>query len=513
MRREPKALTRGVFDLLVVGGGINGACIAHDAAGRGLTVALIEKGDFCGQTSANSLKIVHSGVRCLQGLDVAGARWFIRERSALLRIAPGLVVPLPVLVPAGTGLRSRPMLRAALAIHSGLGWDRNAGLPVESWSPAARTLSAHACESCFPELAGLVSRGAALWHDALVLQPERLVLAFVASAVANGAVAVNYVAAEKLLLAGGRVAGVLATDVLGGGSLEIRARVVVDAAGPWAWRLAETSGTRTYGRRWAAALNVVVSRRVCSVGFGLRSRATASEDPIGGGGRYLFFAPWRRSTLVGTRYRLADRAPGDEAPTFEEISDLLDECNAAWPGLDLLPSEVTNVHWGWLPLKSGREGGRPDALAENARVDDMADAVAPGLIVVSGVKLTTARGVAKRVTDAVFHHLGRRTPPSRTESAPLEQATLVHPQGSVEELEPSVRTAVQEEMAVTLADIVWRRTGLGTESCPSRSLLEGAACVMAELLGWDQERRRSEVEKVLAHYRPIEPAGSLLSSS
>jgi glycerol-3-phosphate dehydrogenase len=167
MRREPRALTDAVLDVLVIGGGIHGACVAWDAVLRGLTVGLIDREDFGSGTSANSLKIVHGGLRYLQDLDVRRMRESLAERRTFLRIAPQLVRPLPVVVPtSGRGRRGRGVLRLALALNDLIGLDRNAGLDDEHRIPRGRILSARECLRLVPGLPPAGVTGAGVFHDA-----------------------------------------------------------------------------------------------------------------------------------------------------------------------------------------------------------------------------------------------------------------------------------------------------------------------------------------------------------
>ena len=501
VRREPTALIGTVFDVVVVGGGITGAAIAHEAASRGLTVALVERSDFGAETSANSLKVIHGGVRALQSLDLVRSRAFIRERSAWLRIAPGLVAPLPVLVPVGTGLRCRGVMGAALRLHDALGWDRNRGLIPGREIPPSGTLAPGSCRRTYPELQALLPRGAAIWYDALALRCERLVLALVTTAARHGAVVANHVEASALLGKGGVVVGVRARDTVSAAEFEIRGRLTVNAAGPW-WDHLAPAVPNTF----ALGLNVVLARRLSPVGLGLRSQSSAVDDPVGGGGRYLFLCPWRDHTLLGTRYRLADRPPGEELPQEVDIAALLAECNAAWPEAKLALEDVTFLHWGWLPVKRGRERGRPNALAERTTIIEHAGPLA-GLVSVSGVKLTLARAVAERVVDGLDRRLARRGPRSRTAFLPLDGAQDIRDESEPLDPRQTVERAVGEEMAVTLNDVVFRRTGLGTTGCPPVDLLERLATAMGDLLGWGPERRRREIEAVVARCAPLSRRG------
>jgi glycerol-3-phosphate dehydrogenase len=497
MRRDLNELGGVEHDVLVIGGGIQGACIAWDAALRGLRVALVERDDFGAATSANSLRIVHGGIRYLARGDFARMRDSIRERSALLRVAPGLVEPLPVLVPTGRpGVPGRVAFGAALALTHLLSPTRNRHLNPSRRIAAGRVLSRPECLRLFPALDPGMFSGGALWYDARMTRPERLTLAFVVSAASAGAKVANHAEAEGFEVEGGAVRSVRVVDRLTGRSHEVRARQVVIAAGPWTETLAARAGTSvapapgTPGH--ALALNLVVGRRVADVAVGLRTSSSPDGDPAGSGGRYLFLAPQERSTLLGTWYQVADDG-ADPGPALDRGAEtLLDEFNRACPGLGLSPNDVIGRQWGRLPLKAGFEAGPSATLAERPRVSRSGPA---NLLTVEAVKYTTARAVAQDVVDVVLASMGLRPRACRTAETPLVGAELSS--GNQPPLAQRILRAAREEMAVTLHDVVYRRTELGDPPGPDREAVEHAAGIVGDALGWDENRRAAEEASVL----------------
>ena len=491
MQRDLGMLAGPVHDLLVVGGGIHGACLAWDAVLRGLKVALVERDDFGAATSANSLRIVHGGLRYLARGDLLRMRESTQERSTLLRIAPGLVEPLPVLVPTrGVGTHSRLALGVALALNDLGSAGRNRGLPVERRIPAGRVLSAREALRRLPALEGTTMTGAALWYDARIRRPERLTLSFVRSAADRGAVVANYVQVERLLTLGGAIAGVDVTDSRTGSRFQIHARAVVLAAGPWTDSLL----TGPTSAPQALALNIVVGRRLADMALGVKSGTGPADDPVIGGHRFLFLAPQDGATLLGTWYAVDDGS--DPRPKVEQgTAALLAEFNAACPGLALSPGDVARVQWGRLPLKAGREPGRHDALADRPRIRDHGREGVRHLFSVEGVKYTTARRVAARALDRILEDLGVADPGCRTAATPLTGAYDVPPDDP--QLETRIREAVRNEMALTLGDVVFRRTGLGEAPGPDRGAVRAAARIAARELGWDPVRESAEVEDVM----------------
>ncbi|MGH7517767.1 MAG: glycerol-3-phosphate dehydrogenase/oxidase [Gemmatimonadales bacterium] len=536
MRRDPAALADREFDLLVVGGGAHGAFAAWDAALRGLRVALVDRGDFASGTSSNSLKVAHGGLRYLQTLDLGRMRASAAERSTLVRLAPHLVHPLAFVVPTrGLGTDGAAAFRVGIALTDLVTWDRNAGLAAGSRIPNGRLLSRAEALALFAAFEPGLS-GAALWYDCQIRHPERLLTGVVEAAADAGAVVANYVVVRGALDRDGRVAGASAEDILGGDAFEIRARAILNAAGPWWTDLLPARGGPA-SPLLARGLNLVIRRRVAECAIGFRSRTPAAQDPVTGGHRYVFLCPWRDCTLLGTSYTVDS---GARAPLrLEEIESLLGEFNAACPALDLGLDDVAFFHWGFVPLKSTMERGRPTAPLERPWIVDHAAEGLTGLISVIGPKLTTARRVAEAAVDHVVHRLGIRTGPARTRETPLAPpeappsgagagrlielygpraarvAALAQSRADwAEPLAPDtgmigaeVVHAMRHEAAVRLTDLVFRRSDLGTAGRPPVDALTAAARLMATELGWSPAQEREELDLVRAAYAPLpEPA-------
>jgi glycerol-3-phosphate dehydrogenase len=548
MARSLAALAGREFDVLVVGSGITGATTAWDAAQRGLSVALLERGDFGGATSAESLKVVHGGVRYLQHLDIVRVRESSRERRALLRMAPHLVQPMPFVVPTyGHGMRGPEILAAAFTILNALTVDRNRGLTDPSRRvPAAGIVSRARVLQWFPDINKEGLTGAGVFYDGQLFNPSRLVWAMVRTAARAGAAVANYCDVTALVLQGGRVAGARVEDRLGGERFEVRARTVVNAAGPYAEALLVRSGVR-------AARSVPFSRDMALVlkrkfvngrALALQTRYRDPSAVLTRGARHLFLVPWRGKTLVGVNSLIWRDEPDSLRVTEAEVADFVSEIAEADPKMGLTMDDVALVMAGLLPVEKGDEKGgdvsfgkRP-LVVDNAKTDNV-----QGLVSAISNRYTVARGVAERAVDLVYHKLGREVRPCRTEITRIHGADFYRFADLVREvadalpegLDPSIADrlardhgsaygevlrlarerpewavtiggsdilraevvhAARSEMVCKLSDAAFGRTGLATAGDPGRAELEECADLVAVQLGWDAARREREVREV-----------------
>jgi glycerol-3-phosphate dehydrogenase len=496
MRRDVSRLESETFDLLVVGGGIHGATIAWDACLRGLRVALVEQRDFCSGTTANSLRIVHGGLRAIQQFAVGSLRQSAREQAILIRIAPSYVQPLPCLVPiyrsSTTGITAfRAALASARVLTADISRSFNAPLP------APRIVSADEAFSCFDGFDSGDLAGGALWYDAQVPDIERLVLAFIRSAEEKGVAAANYVRARRLIVESGSVRGAEVTDQRTGHDFRVRARVVVNAAGPWALEFAESaraSDSAPLPRHWAQGVNLVINRPPPAVAIGIRSPWGMERDPVMGGHRFLFMTAWKGATLAGTSYRFAT---GDGPSLPVHARELLEEWNAACPSLGWQASDISHYHCGRLPLRAGFQSGRPTALLDHSAVVEHVRSGLAGFVSVVGTKFTTARRLAEAVVDTLLPVLGKAHVKSLTSASPLAPETATGAS-----LDARVRRAIHDEMALSLEDVVIRRLGLGLTSCPPMEVLGQIADTVAEELGWTDRQTDGEVKQLLGRFYP-----------
>jgi glycerol-3-phosphate dehydrogenase len=538
MIRDLDRLTDRTFDVLVVGGGIYGLTIAYDAAQRGLSVALVERHDFGSGASFNHLRTIHGGLRYLQSLDISRARESVHERRTTARIAPHAVKPLPFAVPLYRSLmRGKLAMRAGFALDRLVAFDRNRGVLPSHRLPGGRVVSRSHAAQRFPGLKRQGLTGAGVFYDYVTTEPDRFTFSFALAAAENGAVVVNHVEALALLVEGKRIAGVSVRDALGSRTLEVAARLTINATGGRVDGLLEPLGIAT-GIPMLKAMNLV-------------TRRDAGDEALGGrtaSGRNLFLVPWRERALFGTWESGRTCDPGDGTVSELDVAAFIAELNQAFPALDLTMADVTLVHRGVVPAAVH---GDVVALEGHEQIRDHAAQGFEGLLTVAGTKFTTARGVAQRVTDKAFSKLGQKSPPCRTAATPLPGGSLRDiglaiadarrefdeglPTDTIPHLiaaygsryrdvmeiagnrsdwrtrlapdSPVIGAelvlAARKEIAPTLADVVIRRTPLGALGHPGEAALTRAAAIVGGELGWSEDRRRQEIANVSAFYRVV----------
>ena len=296
MERTSSKFRDAVYDIVVVGGGVYGLSVARDAALRGLSVALVEQGDFGAATSSNSHKIMHGGLRYLQHGNLKRMRESIRERSALMRIAPHLVSPMPFLIPTYRGGgKGKWIMKAALALNDMVGFDRNQTLPFDKHIPNGRIISSEECLRFCPGLDHRGLTGGAVYYDAQLYNADRFILSLCHSAYLAGAQLANYMRAEGLVRESNRVVGLEVIDELSGENMVIRSNMVVNCAGPWCATF--MGGVEKYadltGLRWIKAL-VLVTRSLTqemAVGVPSRYQVIDRDALVNKGHRYFFYYP------------------------------------------------------------------------------------------------------------------------------------------------------------------------------------------------------------------------------
>jgi len=397
------ALASTALDLLVVGGGISGVCIALEAARRGLAVGLVERNDYGAGATANCLKIVHGGLRYLQQLDLRRVRASAAERSVWLRSAPHLVEPLPVLVPTYRGrFPSRSAFAAALLANEVFSAGRNRGVMPGREIPRARILSRGECIGIEPSVDAPGLTGGVLFHDALMYSPERLTFEVLEAARQVGALAANHAEFIAPILTAGRVTGARVRDARTGQMVEVQARWIVNATGAavpsLAARLAHPSVLAR--QRYSVALSFVTRQPAPPVAFTVSAGHPGGSAGATARGRQLFVVPWRGQAMIGTAHLEHRGDPAKFVLEPEHVERFMTEVRSARPALGLQPDDVVLVHGGLLPVAKPSQDGKVHLQRHHRIVDHSMEGCAGAFSVVT-VKFTTARQVAAAVADRI----------------------------------------------------------------------------------------------------------------
>ena len=555
MKRNVQKLANTTFDIVVVGAGIHGATIALEAAKAGFSVALLEKGDFGYSTSANSLKIVHGGIRYLQHGDFKRMRESILSRRSMMQFAPHLVKPLACLMPTyGHGFKGHEMMRLAFGMYDLVAWDKNVGLSAENSLSLGKSIDRTEVKWAVPGLAEEGLTGGAVWYDAIAENTERLILEYVKEAVRYGAVAVNYTEVIDIESENGQVKAVVAQDSLqDNGRICISCDRVINAAGPWLASLVGGNSSLS-SQQWASAVNIVVKKRLFkkyAVGLEGYTDFIDKDAIIKRGKRLFFFVPWREKyTMVGTTYKPHQGKAEDLSLSREELQEFLDDINKVYPAGELTLSDVTFYHAGLLPM-DGANNGEQDSVQLNKSsqiIDHSSTEQIDGFYSIKGVKYTTAPVIAEDMVDILRKKDGRQkrscgsyvtVEPLNLDHGPMIQQLgdefkvikqhleksygtdwrsvvkyLVNKGASVVDaplwlsidppmLEAEVMYFIHDEMALTLSDVILRRSNIGAAEEPEDTVLATIADVMARELDWSEGEKGEQIVKVKQFYTPL----------
>ena len=524
------AMEREQFDVVVIGGGITGAGVALDAASRGYSVALVEKADYASGTSSRSSKLVHGGLRYLQNFDLGLVREALVERQLMVNLAPHLVRPLPLLIPAFEGKRPDRLAGVGLNMYDVLSRERRRrrGRDGESWSPERhRVIDGAETVEQLPALAARNPTSAYLFYDCQT-DDARLVLTVLGEAERFGAVCANSVEATGLVEREGRASGLLCRDALGGGEFELYADNVVNATGVWADRI------RPDELHDEAEVPRIKPSRGTHVTVSLERLPVVSGAIVpSGGGRFMFVLPWLGRTLIGTTDEDYEGGLDHVPPGGDDVAYLLDAVNEFF-ATDLSPDDLTGAYAGVRPLISS---GDPKKSVDISRKAELYE-TSSGMVTITGGKLTTWRHMAQIAVDRIVQREGREAP-CRTHEIPLgmplapgaldhyphvDEASRAHlagryghaavdvlrmvedSPGLAERIVPDLPDLVVEatfaarrEQTRSIGDVLLRRTRLGLLAARplSEPDSEGAAAVaraMAAELGWDEDRVATELE-------------------
>ncbi len=472
---------------------------------------------------------MHGGLRYLRNFELGLVRESLKERRIWQRIAPHLVHPLPFLVPLyGGGFKARATLGAGLTLYDILsfdkGWlkDPDQRLPNHDWLNKADALGAE------PVLDGPGLDGAYRYYDAQMYAPERLALECLIDADGAGAAIANYVGAEKILQRDGKVEGCTVRDVLGGAAFDVRADATLVAAGPWADIFLEQALGKPASHKLLRSKGIHVL---------VPAMTKTNALTVAAGGGHFFVLPWHGHTLLGTTDTEFRSDPGAVGVSESDIEGFFAFINQYLPGAKLERRAVEHFYAGLRPLVDDGSGDTYGASRRAELVDHGKSDGMDGLFSAIGGKWTTSRDLAESVVDTIADKLSLKTAACETDEKPTaggtvgrfadflggqkkahaDLPTIEHlarmygtrlpdmlaaagnrpelraPLGKAGDIGAQVLFAMREEMALTLADVVMRRTCMGQVGAPPPEALAETARIMAGELGWSPERQAAEI--------------------
>ena len=484
--RAIEILTQERFDVVVIGGGITGAGVALDAASRGYSVALVEKADFASGTSSRSSKLVHGGLRYLQQFDLGLVREALLERQLMVKLAPHLVTPLEMVVPAFGGGRPDRLVGIGLNMYDVMATPRLRGRRAArraaengegDWSPARhRLISGEEVVELLPALAAREPTGGYLFYDCQT-DDARLVLTVLGEAERFGAICANRMEVVGLVSHDGDDGGVRVRDAESGAELSVRADNVINATGVWADRI------RPDELHSEAELPTIVPSRgthvtVSRVDLPLRAGAIVPA----GNDRSIFALPWLGASLLGTTDNTYDGDIDRVRPGAGDIDYLLEATNSFF-GTSLGPGDMTGAYAGVRPLISSGDARRSVDISRKAELYETSS----GLITITGGKLTTWRRMAKLAVDRLVERDGRDAP-CRTHEIPLGEP--VDP-----DILPRVDGVPEESYAAMAARYGHAAHDLLTLAGSRAALPVQVARAMGAELGWDEARVAVEARR------------------
>jgi glycerol-3-phosphate dehydrogenase len=495
MRLQPPD---GIVDVAVIGGGIIGAGVARDAARRGLRVVLAEQHDFGGGTTSASTRLVHGGLRYLETADFRLVRMDLRERERLLRVAPHLVKPLAFVLPF---FRGQPLeharLRAGMLLYDALSFDKKL--------PRHRILRGARMAEFEPGVNPALVAGGAVYYDAQVRSPERLTLENLLDAAAHGATAWNYAEVAGAVHDRGRLAGVEVRDTLSNETCIVRARVIVNASGPWFDAVAAR-----IERSHSARVRLTKGVHVACEPF--TTHAVALPSAVDG--RLVFAVPWSGYTWLGTTDTDYSGDPASARATADEVAYLVASVEKALPG-------AARARHYWTTAGVRALATAPGSASRVSRMHRIAANI-PGLVSVIGGKITGYRAIAEEATDAACRQLAADVPcatrdaalpgggESRTGARHLDEvygsrarevADLAAAEPALAErlaaaypdIAAQAAFSTRREWCVRLEDFMLRRSYLGFLPDRGVDAADRASRVMQRELGWTEFRRIEEV--------------------
>lgn len=537
--RNINSIANQTFDVIIIGGGINGAATARDAALRGLKTLLVEKGDFASGTTSWSTRLIHGGLRYLEYFEFNLVRESLHEREVLLRNAPHLAQPIQMTIPIyRSGSRSYRIIQAGMILYDILSYDKSL--------PNHRMLSRPKVRQLFRAVDSDDLAGAAQYYDGQAEHAERLCFENILDAQQAGATVLNYAEVVDIHLSGKRITGLTCTDLLSDHRFEVNTHdktVVVNTSGPWVDAVCGLSDRRVSQRQKIGGTkgsHIIVDPFPGAPDSALYVEAKSD-------GRPYFIVPWLGQYLIGTTDEKYDGPLDHIKASDAEIDYLIAETNRVLPAARLTRSDIRFTYSGVRPLPYA-EGKKAGSITRAHILHDHSREGCANLVSLIGGKLTTHRQVGEEFVDLVFRKRQQAAPPCPTHTRPLPGAILLddprveqlhahygdriappvldhllgiygsrtadllalvkqHPDlaqpilAGFKDIRAQIVFAVQSELAYTFEDILRRRTTVCMHQNFGFDALPVVAQVLQQYCGWDEARCDRNIQ---SYYRFME---------
>ncbi|MGM0407234.1 MAG: glycerol-3-phosphate dehydrogenase/oxidase, partial [Bacteroidota bacterium] len=415
------------YDIIIIGGGITGASVAYEAASRGLKVALFEKGDFGEATSAATSKLIHGGLRYLKNMEFGLVRESLTERRILENIAPNFVYPLPFMVPTYSNLKNNKqilfigmLLYDFLSFDKAFTWDKSKKLPFH------KTIGAKKTKMLEPCIKDKRLTGSSIYYDCQNINPERLTLEILKSALHCGAEAANYAKVESLIKDGDAIKGVNVKDLITNTTHEYTADLTINCTGPWTDIVLNATMDKLASNhhiRRSEGIHII-TKKLCN-----KHAVTMMTKS----GRHIMLMPWRNHSLIGTTDKEYKGNPDDYKITKESIQELIDEVNENYGIRKLTYSDIQFAYGGLRPLVDNQT----EASYESSRkyeITDHAKEGMDGLITVEGGKYTTSRNLAYHLVKKVAKKLHKKVGKSISKKKYLVNSDIKNMESFIKQL-------------------------------------------------------------------------------
>ncbi|HCM60390.1 MAG TPA: glycerol-3-phosphate dehydrogenase [Bacteroidales bacterium] len=527
------------FDLVIIGGGITGAAVAYIASARGLSVALFEKKDYGGATSAATSKLIHGGLRYLANGELKLVRESLRERRILGNIAPNFVYPLPFIMPMYKRWRGNIWkMLIGMYLYDLLSYDKK-----DTWDKSKklqnhRLINHRKTIRVEPNLRMENLRNAFYFFDYQSIFPERLTLAFIKSATGYGASVSNYTPVEGFIFGEGKkITGVKVKDLFTGREKEVHTDLVINCGGTWADKilgLAAGEENLTHRIKRSEGIHIITKK--------IAGHHVVSLQKDDGG--HMMIMPWREHSLIGTTDKEFLGDPDDYRVSMESIDEIIENVNTYF-GRKISREDIIHAYGGLRPLVDDQTKGSYETSRKYEVYDNAADGIG-GMITVEGGKYTTSRSLAREVLKMISAKLDRTLADSvsdnlylsgceirdmkqfmirqhlnykdfsrntveyvsrnyGTESQVVFRLARSNPRFAEVvthdgEILAEVVYAIQYESVKTLSDIMLRRTGIGTLGNPGKAVIDKVAALAAGMMGWSDKRKEEEIASFIKVY-------------